>query len=234
MSSLLTVSGLTAGYGRLVAVHDVSFTANAGEITTVFGHNGAGKSTVMKSIAGVLPGAHGELVINGVERPMSGSRGGRGLAMVPQGSSVFPRLTVEENVRLGFASAGRLDRDEITRRLDSARGYLPALVPKWKSKAGDLSGGQRQMVSIARALVAAAPLLLLDEPSLGLAPKLVEDMMDVFSTLKSTGIAIVLVEQNVKQALRIADRSVVMRSGSVILDTTADELLARESFWDLF
>jgi branched-chain amino acid transport system ATP-binding protein len=154
--------------------------------------------------------------------------------MVPQGSSVFARLTVEENVRLGFVNGGHGTRERKDEQVDMALRYLPALRDKWRQKAGDLSGGQRQMVSIARALVSGAPLLLLDEPSLGLAPKLVEEMMDVFASLRERGLAVVLVEQNVKQALRVADRVVVMRSGRVILRCTADELRARDNLWDLF
>jgi branched-chain amino acid transport system ATP-binding protein len=233
--SVLTLDNLTAGYGRLIAVRDISMTAEAGEITAVLGHNGAGKSTVMKSIAGVLSHARGELSIAGVRQPISSVRtSGRGLAMVPQGSSVFARLTVEENVRLGFVNGDHNTRERKDEQVEMALRYLPALRPKWRQKAGELSGGQRQMVSIARALVSGAPLLLLDEPSLGLAPKLVEEMMDVFASLRERGLAVVLVEQNVKQALRVADRVVVMRSGRVILRCTADEMRARDNLWDLF
>lgn len=234
--SMLDVRGLTAGYGRQIVVREISIAAEAGQITAVLGHNGAGKTTVMKSIAGILPGARGALAIGGVELSMTAARpDGRKLALVPQGNNVFPRLTVEENVRLGFGSAGsKPTKTEARDRIEYAQTYLPALVGKWKQKAGDLSGGQRQMVSIARGLVAGAPLLLLDEPSVGLAPKLVEELMDVFGSLRDAGLAIVLVEQNVKQALRVADRCVVMKSGSVILACTADELRARESLWELF
>jgi branched-chain amino acid transport system ATP-binding protein len=228
--SSLKVENLTAGYGRMVAVRDISFTAEPGEVTAIFGHNGAGKTTVLKSVAGVLPGARGDIRID--DRPVRGRD--RGLAMVAQGSSVFPRLTVAENIRLGLVAGGRVSKSEAKERIDRAQGYLPALVPRWHHRAGDLSGGQRQMVSIARALVTGASLLLLDEPSVGLAPKLVEDMMDVFAGLRSSGMAVVLVEQNVQQALRIADRAVVLRSGSVILSGTADELRDRDTLWELF
>ncbi len=232
---MLSVAHLTAGYDRLVAVRDVSFTAEKGQITAIFGHNGAGKTTVLKSIAGALPRARGEVRIDGAEVRLRSTGGGpRPFAMVPQGAGVFPRLTVEENVRLGLVAGGRVGKARAAERIAKAQEYLPQLVPRWQSRAGDLSGGQRQMVSIARALVTGTSTLLLDEPSVGLAPKLVEDMMDVFAGLRDAGMTVVLVEQNVKQALRVADRAVVMRSGSVILSGTAGELSSRENLWDLF
>lgn len=233
--SLLTVKNLTAGYGRNTAIRDVSFTAARGEVTAIFGHNGAGKTTLLSSIAGVLRNARGSVVFDGNEILRGGSRGRPpGLAMVPQGLGVFPSLTVGENVMLGLSTGSKVSKEEAAERVKVAQGYLPLLADRWAEHGGRLSGGQRQMVSIGRALVSGASCVLLDEPSVGLSPKLVEAMMRVFGTLRDDGLAVVLVEQNVKQALTIADRVVVIKSGRVILDTSAKEFSSRESLWDLF
>ncbi|MCU1614386.1 MAG: Amino acid/amide transporter ATP-binding protein 2, family [Frankiales bacterium] len=233
--SLLEVSGLTAGYGSHAAIHDVAARAERGEVTALVGHNGAGKTTLLNSIAGVLRNVRGSVVFDGVETLRGGSRRRpSGLAMVPQGMGVFPSLTVGENVTLGVTAGGKVSKEEAAERIKVAQGYLPLLAERWNERGGRLSGGQRQMVSIGRALVSGASCILLDEPSVGLSPKLVEDMMKVFATLRDAGLAIVLVEQNVKQALTIADRVVVMKAGRVIVDSSAEEFSSRESLWELF
>jgi len=230
--SLLEVSGLTAGYGRHIAIHDVSVRAEKGQVTAIVGHNGAGKTTLLNSVAGVLRNARGSVRFDGKETLRRGRP--QGLAMVPQGLGVFPSLTVGENVRLGITSGGKVSKGVAEERVKVAQGYLPLIAERWNERGGRLSGGQRQMVSIARALVSGASCILLDEPSVGLSPKLVEQMMAVFGILRDDGLAIVLVEQNVKQALTIADRVVVMKAGRVIVDSDAQEFSSRESLWELF
>lgn len=233
--SLLEVTDLTAGYGRHTAIRDVSLKAERGEVTAIVGHNGAGKTTLLSSIAGVLRNVRGSVVFDGTET-LRGSHRGRppGLAMVPQGIGVFPSLTVGENVKLGVTAGGKVSKEVAEERVKVAQGYLPLLAERWDERGGRLSGGQRQMVSIGRALVSGASCILLDEPSVGLSPKLVEAMMQVFGTLRDDGLAIVLVEQNVKQALTIADRVVVMKAGRIIVDSSAREFSSRESLWELF
>jgi branched-chain amino acid transport system ATP-binding protein len=233
--SLLEVKDLTAAYGRHTAIRDVSVKAEAGEVTAIVGHNGAGKTTLLNSIAGVLRNVRGSVVFNGTET-LRGSHRGRppGLAMVPQGIGVFPSLTIGENVKLGITAGGKVPKEVADERIAVAQRYLPLLGERWDERGGRLSGGQRQMVSIGRALVSGASCILLDEPSVGLSPKLVEAMMKVFGTLRDDGLAIVLVEQNVKQALTIADRVVVMKAGRVIVDSSAGEFSSRESLWELF
>jgi branched-chain amino acid transport system ATP-binding protein len=233
--SYLQVAGLTAGYSGHTAIRDISLEAERGAVTAVFGHNGAGKTTLLNSIAGVLRETRGSVLLDGRE-VLHRSRRGRpeGLAIVPQGVGVFPSLTVGENVMLGLAAGAKVPREVVDERVRVAQSYLPVLADRWGQRGGSLSGGQRQMVSIGRALVSGASCLLLDEPSVGLSPKLVEAMMDVFGTLRDDGLAVVLVEQNVQQALRIADRVVVMKAGRVIVDSTAREFSSRESLWELF
>lgn len=223
----LVVSGLSAGYGRLRALHDVSMTADPGRVTVVLGHNGAGKSTLIKSISGVIRPMEGSVSVDG--RPIR--RGD--FAVVPQGIGIFPRLTIAENIRLGLISVGA-SAEEAEARVDETAKHLPIIKERWHERAGRLSGGQRQLVSIARALVTGAPMLLLDEPSVGLAPKLVEEMMELFATLRNEGKTIILVEQNVKQALHIADDALVIKSGRAILSGSASLVADHEDLWSLF
>jgi branched-chain amino acid transport system ATP-binding protein len=233
--SFLTLESVSAGYGRLVAVRDVSVAADAGRVTAVFGHNGAGKTTLLKVAAGVLAPLGGCAWVDGRQLTARRHRGRpRNVAMVRQGSGVFGRLSVEENVKLGFVAGEKASRAEQRHRLETIEKFLPVVMQRWKDRAGELSGGQRQMVSIARALVTGATMLLLDEPSVGLAPNLVEQMMSAFASLRDGGLGIVLVEQNVHQALTIADTVAVMKSGRLILSAPAEELRARENLWDLF
>lgn len=233
---MLEIQGVTASYGRLTAIHDISMRLQEGEITALFGHNGAGKSTLIKSIAGVLKGARGSIEISG--RPfVLGPSGERpvGLAVVPQGTGIFPSLSVGENIELGlFAFKKSKDNAEKERLLDLATDHFPIIRQRWHEPAKNLSGGQRQMVSIARALVTGRRILLLDEPSTGLAPKLVEEMMETFGRLRDSGITILLAEQNVRKTLICADQVCVMKAGRLILTSSAEEFAAREDLWNLF
>ncbi|MGO4691952.1 ABC transporter ATP-binding protein [Glaciibacter sp. 2TAF33] len=234
-NNLLTLDNLSAGYGRKKVVHGVDLHLNTGEIVGLMGHNGAGKTTIIRTVHGLLPALGGRITIDGdvVFGASVRDNISRGLALIPSERFVFPDLSIRANLLLGAANApAGSDRDE---QLAFVEDLFPLLAERSGQQAGTLSGGQQRMVSLGIALMARPRLLLLDEPSLGLAPSVVEH---IFSTLRTLvdrgGLGILLLEQNVKQALVICDRVYVVRNGTVILEETADEMRARESYWDLF
>jgi ABC-type branched-subunit amino acid transport system ATPase component len=212
-TQLLTVEGITAGYGRLDILHDVSMRISPGEIVSVIGPNGAGKSTAFKTIVGFLHPRSGRVLFNG--ESLSGLRPDlvlrRGLAYVPQGRIVFPQMTVLENLEMG----AYIERDasRITAALERVFALFPILAERRKQKAGTMSGGEQQMVAIARALMTSPRLILLDEPSLGLSPKFVTLIFDKLVEMKHAGFTLMLVEQNAARALAIADRGYVLELG---------------------
>jgi branched-chain amino acid transport system ATP-binding protein len=222
--SLLEVEGLAVSYGPIRAVRGVSLTVEQGEIVTLLGANGAGKSTSLQAIVGLLPIQQGQIRFDG--RPIGGESAEkivrRGLTLTPEGRRVFAPLTVEENLRIGAASES--DRAEIQRRWDQMMTLFPILAQRKRQLAGTLSGGEQQQLAIARSLMSGPRLLLLDEPSLGLAPQVVELIFELIGRLRSLGITILLVEQNVHQALDIADRGYVISGGQVVLSGSASEL----------
>ncbi|GLS33627.1 amino acid/amide ABC transporter ATP-binding protein 2, HAAT family (TC 3.A.1.4.-) [Mesorhizobium albiziae] len=224
---MLSVENLRSRYGRIEVLHGVDLQVRSGEIVTVVGANGAGKTTLLRCISGVQPISGGNLVFKG--EPLQGMPAHRrvalGLAQSPEGRQIFTSLSVEENLRLGaylFADA-RVDTD-----MAEAFAMFPILREKRNLAAGGLSGGQQQMLAISRALMARPACLLLDEPSMGLAPILVAQIMDVIRNLKTLGVTVLLVEQNAYAALRIADRGYVMETGRVTMQGTAEELIADE------
>jgi branched-chain amino acid transport system ATP-binding protein len=232
---LLDVNGLVAGYGRKEVLHGVGLRVEAGEIVTLMGHNGAGKTTTIRAVLGAVRPRAGTVRIAGrdtTRRPVRKAVAA-GVAMIPSERFVFPDLSVHDNLLLGAANAP--SGSSTAQRLATVKELFPILDERWRQPAGSMSGGQQRMVSLGMALMARPRLLLLDEPSLGLAPSVVET---IFGRLRSLaddeGIGVLLLEQNVKQALKIADRAYAMRSGSVILEETADELRGRTDFWDLF
>jgi branched-chain amino acid transport system ATP-binding protein len=222
--SLLEVEGLAVSYGPIRAVRGVSLTVDQGEIVTLLGANGAGKSTSLQAIVGLLPIQQGQIRFDG--RPIGGESAEkivrRGLTLTPEGRRVFAPLTVEENLRIGAASES--DRAEIQRRWDQMMELFPILAQRRRQLAGTLSGGEQQQLAIARSLMSGPRLLLLDEPSLGLAPQVVELIFELIGRLRALGITILLVEQNVHQALDIADRGYVISGGQVVLSGSAAEL----------
>ena len=222
---MLRVEGLRARYGRIEVLHGIDLSVNSGEIVTVIGANGAGKTTLLRCLSGVHPAAGGSITFRGEQ--LAGvpawRRVGRGLAQSPEGRQIFTTLTVEENLRLGaylFAD-DRVDKD-----MGDAFAMFPILKEKRNLPAGGLSGGQQQMLAMARALMARPSCLLLDEPSMGLAPIIVGQIFDVVKSLKALDVTVLLVEQNAFGALKIADRGYVMETGRITLDGAADALIA--------
>jgi len=219
---LLEVEELRVRYGAVEAVHGVSFVANAGEVTALIGANGAGKSSTLAAISGLVP-SRGRIRFDG--RDIAGARPHAivraGVVQVPEGREILARMTVEENLLMGLR--GR-DRSE----LGSAYERFPILRERRALLAGSLSGGEQQMLAIARALLARPRLLLLDEPSLGLAPLIVRRVFDTLADLKRQGVTMLLVEQNALRALRLADRSYVMELGRIATHGTGPELLLND------
>jgi branched-chain amino acid transport system ATP-binding protein len=225
---LLSIAGLHAGYGGLDVLHDVSIAVGAGEFVCVIGANTAGKSTLLRTISGLVS-ARGSIRFDGTElvgRP-SHAIPTLGIAHVPEGRHVFPEMTVEENVMLG-AYAVRTASDLAVRR-DRVLTMFPRLRERLGQLAGTLSGGEQQMVAIGRALMLQPRLLLLDEPSHGLAPKIVDELHDTFLAVSRTGTSILLVEQNTTLALSVAARGYVLESGRVVLSGTSAELSGNDA-----
>jgi branched-chain amino acid transport system ATP-binding protein len=224
---LLEIENLAVGYGGAPAIFDVALQVDEREIVSVIGPNGAGKSTLINTIAGLLRAERGSLRLGGADLlrvpPHQVCR--FGVALVPEGRRLFAGMTVEENLEIGSYRAGA--RKERDRSLDRVYSFFPALHEKRQQLSGTLSGGQQQMVAIGRALMAQPKLLLLDEPSLGLAPAIVGEMFRVIRLIQSEGVAILLVEQNVAQAMEIADRAYVLEEGRIVASGLPNELLAQ-------
>ncbi|WP_300780730.1 ABC transporter ATP-binding protein [Enhydrobacter sp.] len=224
---LLEVRNLHVGYGDAPAVWDVSLDVDAGEIVSVIGPNGAGKTTLINAIAGLLRYRRGELRVDGrdMSRVKSHDYCGHGIALVPEGRRLFARMSVEENLELGcYRAAARTAR---TRSLERVYELFPILRDKRRQPAGELSGGQQQMVAIGRALMARPRIVLFDEPSLGLAPAIVDDMFDIIARVRDDGAAVLLVEQNVLKAIDIADRAYVLEQGRIVTAGLPADLLQR-------
>jgi branched-chain amino acid transport system ATP-binding protein len=230
VARLLEVSGLSVAYGGINAVRGITFTVNAGEMVTLIGCNGAGKTTTLKALTGLIRPVAGSVRYNGEEIndvPLH-QRITMGIALVPEGRGIFPRLTVEENLQMGAysrshgsgaAAAVRSDRDHIY-------ALFPRLAERRRQTGGTLSGGEQQMLAIGRAMMGRPRLLLLDEPSMGLAPLMVQKIFTTIGAIAATGVTVLLVEQNAKLALEVCQRGYVMESGEIILHDNAPALLA--------
>jgi branched-chain amino acid transport system ATP-binding protein len=231
---MLKVSDLHVSYGNVAALRGVSIEVQAGEIVAVIGPNGAGKSTLLLTIAGVVKPARGAVALEdnsilGIapERLVT-----RGLSLVPEGRHIFASMTVAENIRLG--GTGRQDKPAIGQDRDRVLAMFPILQQRLQQKAGQLSGGEQQMLAIARAIMARPRLLLIDEPSLGLAPLIVNQVYEAVSALRDGGVTVLVVEQNVHRALAVADRTYVMNSGSVTMAGRSSELKTAEGFQEAY
>jgi branched-chain amino acid transport system ATP-binding protein len=223
---LLQVSGLKVAYGGIQAVKGVDFEVRAGELVTLIGSNGAGKTTTMKAITGLQPIKDGDIQYLG--RSIRG-RGAwdlvkEGLAMVPEGRGVFTRMTITENLQMGAHI--RTDRAEIANDLDKVFGIFPRLKERRDQLAGTMSGGEQQMLAMGRALMSRPRVLLLDEPSMGLSPIMVDKIFEVVREVYAQGVTVLLVEQNASRALQIADRGYVMESGLITMAGEAKQMLS--------
>jgi branched-chain amino acid transport system ATP-binding protein len=232
---VLQTENLGGGYGRKQVVFDVNLHVGSGEIVSIIGHNGGGKTTTLKTIFGMLPAMSGSITYRGADVTKASCRHNvkAGMSIIPAERFVFGDLTVEDNLRLG---AGHEPSMDIRRqRLERVQEIFPILAKRSGQRAGTMSGGEQRMLSLGLALMGGPKLLLLDEPSLGLAPALVTDIFARVRSLADTdGLAVLLLEQNVGQVVRIADRVYAMRSGRIFLEETADQMKSRSQYWDLF
>jgi len=222
MSALLELQGVSAAYGAVKALHQVSLKVEPGQVVTLIGANGAGKSTCLKVITGLLPATQGQVLWQG--RDLAGlpahKRVGEGMAMSPEGRQVFGRMTVLENLEMGAFTRN----DDIKPDLDRVFQLFPILKERITQAAGTLSGGEQQMLAIGRALMSKPKLLILDEPSLGLAPLIVKQIFSIIREIRQLGLAVLLVEQNARQALQVADFGYVFEVGHAVLSGPAQEL----------
>ncbi len=222
---LFSVHDLHVSYGSIKAVHGVSFDVDEGEIVTLIGANGAGKSTILNTIAGLLRPDQGEIIYQGTNLARMNAHDvvRLGVALVPEGRRIFGNLTVYENLRLaGFQISGQ----ELERRIERAFEYFPRLAERRNQLGDTLSGGEQQMLAVGRALVTGGRLMLLDEPSMGLAPILVQHIFEILAEINQRGTTILLVEQNAHMALKLANRGYVLETGSIVLSGPSAELSA--------
>ena len=225
---MLEVKNLSVSYGAIEAVKDISFTVNAGEIVSRIGANGAGKTTTLHTITGLVPAKSGSVMYNGVDllKTHNNKIVTLGMAHIPEGRHVFTRMSVEENLEMGAFSLK--DQSDLKKDLDMVYGLFPRLKERRNQKAGTLSGGEQQMLAMGRALMSHPKTILMDEPSMGLSPKLVKEIFSIIRKLHEQGITILLVEQNAKMALSIADRAYVLETGRITMEGDAKELLNNE------
>lgn len=225
---MLEVKNLSVSYGAIEAAKDISFTVNAGEIVSLIGANGAGKTTTLHTITGLVPAKSGSVMYNGVDllKTHNNKIVTLGMAHIPEGRHVFTRMSVEENLEMGAFSLK--DQSDLKKDLDMVYGLFPRLKERRNQKAGTLSGGEQQMLAMGRALMSHPKTILMDEPSMGLSPKLVKEIFSIIRKLHEQGITILLVEQNAKMALSIADRAYVLETGRITMEGDAKELLNNE------
>lgn len=224
--NILEISNLSVSYGGIKAVKDISFAVPKGKVVTLIGANGAGKSSTLRSIVGLEKPAQGSILFNGEE--LSGLSTDviveKGITLVPEGRRVFPNLTVLENLKIG----AYMRKDDLSADIDWVCGLFPRLKERSWQKAGTLSGGEQQMLAIGRALMSKPSVIMMDEPSLGLAPIIVQGVFDIIKEINKQGVTILLVEQNANMALKAADRAYVMETGRITMSGTGEELLEND------
>ena len=225
--AMLEVNNINVYYGSIHAIRDISFEVNAGEIVTLIGANGAGKSTTLQTISGLLRSKTGSITFNG--KNLGGVPAYKivsmGIAHVPEGRRIFQQMTVEENIEMG---AFTRPSAEYAERVDNVFNHFPRLKERRKQIAGTLSGGEQQMLAMGRAMMSKPELLMLDEPSMGLSPILVDEIFDIIKAFHESGTTILLVEQNANKSLAISDRAYVLENGKIILTGTGRELMQSE------
>ena len=233
--ALLTVNNIETYYGPIMALRGVSFFVPAGAIVTILGANGAGKTTILKTVSGVMDPQKGSVTLEG--RAIHGLDPDRvarlGLSHVPEGREVFPFLSVRENLRMG--AYARRDAAAVAQDLEMVNEYFPVLAARAEQRAGSLSGGEQQMLAIGRALMARPKVMLLDEPSLGLAPKLVKDIFEIIGRInRERGVTVLLVEQNANLALQTADYGYVLELGRIVMEDTCERLLQKDDIREFY
>jgi branched-chain amino acid transport system ATP-binding protein len=231
---MLEVENLSSGYGTVQILWDVSFRINEKEIICIIGPNGAGKTTLVRTIAGLLPTKTGIIRFKGenIEKTPPYEIVKKGLTLIPEGREIFPRLTVDENMRLGAYTIN--DKSKVAELKERVYQIFPVLKKKEKVLAQTLSGGEQQMLVIGRSLMSNPKLLILDEPSLGLAPIIVEKVLDTLEMINDEGVTILLVEQNIRDSLNIANRAYVLEEGKIIIEGEGRELLNNEHIKEVY
>lgn len=235
MSNLLTINNLISSYGAIKALKGVSLHVEQGELVSLLGSNGAGKSTLLKSIMGLVTIESGEIVFEGasITKLKSYYTVKRGIAIVPEGRKIFPDHTVEANLDIGAISRKR-DKCLDKQILDTVYSYFPRLYERRRQMGGTLSGGEQQMLAIGRALMFNPKLLLLDEPSMGLAPLIVEQVFEIISKIQEQGVTILLVEQNARMALQISKRAYVLTTGSITDEDSSANMLQKSTLFEAY
>ncbi|CAM3478989.1 ABC transporter ATP-binding protein [Stackebrandtia soli] len=233
MTTMLELEKVSVHYGRIEAVRDINLKVEEGEIVSLIGSNGAGKTTTMRAISG-LRAVHGRVLFNGddISRMKAHDRVTAGISQSPEGRGVFPGMTVRENLNIG--AYARRDRVAITEDFERVLDLFPRLQERLKQAAGTMSGGEQQMLAMGRSLMSRPKLLLLDEPSMGLAPMLIQQIFSIITEIRQQGTTVLLVEQNAKQALKRSDRAYVLETGSITKTGTGAELLADDSIKDAY
>jgi len=231
---MLEVENVSAGYGMVQILWDVSFKISEKEIVSIIGPNGAGKTTLVRTIAGLLPAKKGTIRLKGesIEKLPPYEIVKKGLTLIPEGREIFPRMTVDENVRLGAYTIN--DKNKEAKSKERVYQIFPVLKKKEKVLAQTLSGGEQQMLVIGRSLMSNPQLLILDEPSLGLAPIIVEKVLDTLQRINDDGVTILLVEQNIRDSLNIANRAYVLEEGKIIIEGEGRELLNNEHIKEVY
>jgi len=231
---MLEIDKVSSGYGEVQILRDISFQIKEKEIVSIIGPNGAGKTTLVKTIMGLLPAKAGAISFKGepIHKLPPYEIAKKGITMIPEGREIFPRMTVEENLRLGAYTVK--DKAAVKDAQEKAYALFPVLKKKEKAQAQTLSGGEQQMLAICRSLMSNPQLLILDEPSLGLAPIVVEKVLDTVETINDDGVTILLVEQNIRDSLGVADRGYVLEEGKIILEGKSRELLGNSHIKEVY
>ena len=227
MSNILEIKDLSVNFGGIKAVDGISMQVPKGKIITLIGANGAGKSTILRSVSGIVKPQHGDIIFDGesIFGKTPDTIVSKGITLVPEGRRIFPNLTVLENLKIG----AYLRKDKLDNDIEYIYSLFPRLKERYWQLAGTLSGGEQQMLAVGRALMSKPRLIMMDEPSLGLAPLVVKDIFDIIKTINKSGITVLLNEQNANMALKIADLGYVIETGRITLTGTAEELLSNES-----